>query len=318
MNLRTAVRWHRPLLALAAVMLLLVLVSLAGLVLDDRRLLGVPVWLKPLKFGMSFAVYAVTLAWMLTLVTRARRTAHAAGTAVAVAGLAEVGLIVFQAARGRLSHYNVATDLDDAIWMWMGITIAVLWVATLVLAVILFFSPIADLASRWAVRLGVLLALAGMAVGLLMTRPTAEQESADVETVMGAHSVGVPDGGPGMPLTGWSLTGGDLRIPHFLGMHGLQLLPVLAMLLAARAARDPRLDPLRRARLVLVGGAAYVGLVAVLTWQALRGQPLLRPDAATWAALGILTVTAVVVAAGVLRAHTKQAQAQAQAPAGQR
>ncbi|GAB3833448.1 hypothetical protein [Dactylosporangium cerinum] len=192
-----------------------------------------------------------------------------------------------------MSHYNVATDLDDTLWMWMGITIGVLWVATLVLAVVLFFSPIGDPASRWAVRLGVLVALGGMAVGLLMLRPTPEQASADVETVVGAHSVGVPDGGPGMPLTGWSLTGGDLRIPHFVGMHGLQALPLLAMVLGVSAGR--------RFRLVLVGAAGYVGLIVLLTWQALRGQPLLRPDAATWAALGLLTVAVGVGAASVLR-----------------
>jgi hypothetical protein len=298
MNLRPALRWHRPLLALAAVMALLVLVSLVGLLVDDRRLLGVSVWLKPLKFGISFAAYALALAWMLSLVTRGRRIAGAAGTTVAVAGLAEVGIIVFQAARGRLSHYNVATDLDDALWMWMGITIGVLWVATLVLAVVLFFTPIGDPASRWAVRLGVAVALGGMAVGLLMIRPTPEQDAADVETVVGAHSVGVPDGGPGMPLTGWSLTGGDLRIAHFVGMHGLQALPLLAIFLGALAGYGFRLD---RLRLVLVGAAGYVGLIALLTWQALRGQPLLRPDAATWAALGLLVVAVGTGAASALR-----------------
>ncbi|WP_327001827.1 hypothetical protein OHA72_42875 [Dactylosporangium sp. NBC_01737] len=246
MTFRPVLRWHRPLLMLAAVMALLVLVCVTGLLVDDRRLLGVSVWLKPLKFGISFAVYAMTLAWMLTLVTRGRRIAEAAGTAVAVAGAAEVGIIAFQAARGHLSHYNVATDLDDTLWMWMGITIGVLWVATLVLAVVLFFAPIGDPASRWAVRLGVLVALGGMAVGLLMLRPTPEQRAADVETVVGAHSVGVPDGGPGMPLTGWSLTGGDLRIAHFVGMHGLQALPLLAMLLAAVAGSRAGLDQVRR------------------------------------------------------------------------
>lgn len=195
----------------------------------------------------------------------------------------------------------MATDLDDTLWMWMGITIGVLWVATLVLAVVLFFAPIGDPASRWAVRLGVLVALGGMAVGLLMLRPTPEQRAADVETVVGAHSVGVPDGGPGMPLTGWSLTGGDLRIAHFVGMHGLQALPLLAMLLAAVAGSRAGLDQVRRGRLVLVGAAAYVGLVVLLTWQALRGQPLLHPDPATWAALGLLAAAACAGAVTVLR-----------------
>jgi hypothetical protein len=37
--------------------------------------------------------------------------------------------------------------------------------------------------------------------------------------------------------------------------------------------------------LVWTTAISYVGLVVVLTWQALRGQPLITPDAATLGAL---------------------------------
>ena len=88
------------------------------------------------------------------------------------------------------------------------------------------------LAFGWALRLGLIIAMVGMGEGFLMTNPTAQQlagwQAGEAVTIAGAHSVGVPDGGPGLPVVNWSTTGGDLRIGHFVGMHALQVLPFLA------------------------------------------------------------------------------------------
>jgi len=102
-------------------------------------------------------------------------------------------------------------------------------------------------------------------------------------------------------VTGWSTTGGDLRIPHFVGIHALQALPLLALLLAAAARRRPDGtfgSPSARRGLVRAATLGYAGLIALLTWQALRGQPLLEPDSRTLLAAGILAMT-VLCAGGV-------------------
>jgi hypothetical protein len=116
-------------------------------------------------------------------------------------------------------------------------------------------------------------------------------------TIAGAHSVGVEDGGPGLPVLGWSTAGGDLRVPHFVGLHALQMLPLLGWALARPwAAR--RWSERRRVALVSVGGAAYLGLLALLTWQALRGQSIVAPDLLTLGALALLaggTALAIVL-----------------------
>ncbi|MFD4222988.1 hypothetical protein [Streptomyces griseus] len=270
----------------------LAVVSAVGLVVDDRALVGAPIWAKPFKFSVSFVAYCLTLAWMLTLLTRGRRIGRWAGHVVVLTSLVEMVIITVQVVRGKRSHFNTATAFDSALWNTMGMTIVVLWAATLVIAVLLLRTRIADRAEALAVRGGLLIALAGAALGFLMTLPSESQQAVgnlDATDAIGAHSVGVPDGGPAMALTGWSTTGGDLRAPHFVGMHALQLIPLLLIALVLLA---PRFAPLRdagvRLRLVRVAVAGYAALVALITWQALRGQPLIHPDGITLAAAGAI------------------------------
>ncbi|MCI4040893.1 hypothetical protein [Streptomyces sp. TRM75563] len=270
----------------------LAVVSAVGLVVDDRVLVGAPIWAKPFKFSVSFVAYCLTLAWMLTLLTRGRRIGRWAGHVVVLTSLVEMVIITVQVVRGKRSHFNTATAFDSALWNAMGMTIVALWTATLVIAVLLLRTRIADRAEALAVRGGLLIALAGAALGFLMSLPSESRRAAgnlDAADTMGAHSVGVPDGGPSMPLTGWSTTGGDLRAPHFVGMHALQLIPLLLIALVLLA---PRFTPLRdagvRLRLVRVAVAGYAAFVALITWQALRGQPLIHPDGVTLAAAGAI------------------------------
>ncbi|WP_027929632.1 hypothetical protein [Amycolatopsis thermoflava] len=303
--------WHRPMTWTAGIMAGMTVVSLGGLALDDRVLLGAPIWLKPLKFAVSIALYCLTWAWMLTLLRRGQRLAARVSTAIAVIVLVEYAIIVLQVVRGRASHFSAATAFDATLFTVMGISIAALWTGTLVLTILLLRTEITDAAARWAIRLGAVVSLAGLGLGGLMIGPTDEQvrsmRDGTFEGLVGAHSVGVADGGPGMPLTGWSTTGGDLRIPHFVGMHALQVLPLFALLLAVLARRVTRLrSGVVRARLVAVAGFGYAGLVALVTWQALRGQPLIHPDARTLAALAGIVVAVAAGAAWSLAAGSRR------------
>ncbi|GAA3917271.1 hypothetical protein GCM10022244_28290 [Streptomyces gulbargensis] len=312
-------RLHPPLLWFAGAMAVFALVCVGGLVLDDRTLVGAPIWSKPLKFAVSFIAYALSLAWMLSLLPPiARRAGRWAGSVVAVAGAVEMVLITLQVVRGTRSHFNQATPFDATVFRIMGLTVVVLWVATLVVAVLLLRARMPDRATAWAVRLSSFLALAGAAIGFLMVRPTPEQRAAENPPVVGAHGVGVPDGGPSMPVTGWATTGGDLRVAHFFGMHALQLLPLLLLLLTVLAPRFGRLaDERIRLRLVVTAAGAYTAVFALLTWQALRGQPLLEPDGLTLATAGVIVLAAVAGSVLSLRSPARSLPAPPTAdPAG--
>jgi len=106
---------------------------------------------------------------------------------------------------------------------------------------------------------------------------------------MGAHTVGAPDGGPGLSGTGWSTEHGDLRIPHFIGLHALQVLPLIAFMMRRR-----RLSSDTRVLLTLTAAGSYFTLVVLLLIQALRGQPIVRPDALTFGLFGAWALVTLI------------------------
>lgn len=292
---------HRPLLYFAAANAVLTVVALIGLLVDDRVIVGSAAWFKPTKFAISFLVYSLALAWLIALRPKASRLVWWMATVIVIAGTIEQVIIVGQVIRGLRSHFNTATPLDAALWITMGITIIVLFVATLVIAIQLSLTRIGDRAISWSIRLGLVITLAGLGLGQLMVR-----RDSGVADIVGAHTVGAPDGTPGMPLTGWSTTDGDLRVPHFVGMHALQALPLFAALLVILAPRVPLLRSLRvRLGLVITAATGYAATLALLTWQALRGQPLIHPDRTTLtAAAAILTVVVLGTLISVASATT--------------
>ena len=108
----------------------------------------------------------------------------------------------------------------------MGLAIVVQTLTSIAVAVALWRQRFEDAALGWALRWGMVITILGASTGGLMTRPTSAQLDEVRATgrmpIAGAHTVGAPDGGRGLPGTGWSLDHGDLRIPHFIGLHAIR------------------------------------------------------------------------------------------------
>ena len=109
-------------------------------------------------------------------------------------------------------------------------------------------------------------------------------------TISGAHTVGGADGGPGIPVTGWSREHGDLRAPHFIGLHAVQALALIAV--GLRRWRRPEAV---RVRALLAAAASYASLFLLLLWEALRGQSVVSPDATALASIAIWALAAAIV-----------------------
>lgn len=256
---------------------------------DDRLVSNAPVWIKPLKFALSLSINTFTILWLLRFL-QGQRWARIAGNMVAVASLVEIVIISGQAARGVGSHFNFNTPLDGALFSIMGIFVYILWGGMFIIAILLMRQRFEKPALAWALRLGLFITLAGGLVGQIMVLPTADQmavmQDGMMSTLIGAHSVGVEDGGAGLPFVGWSTEGGDLRAPHFFGLHAIQVLALIGGLLSTN--RFPRLRQRQRVGLVWVAALGYAAFFAITLWQALSGEPLFAPSGATLAAYGML------------------------------
>lgn len=239
---------------------LLLLATAVGYLTDDRLVMGVSTWLKPMKFMFSLAAYLWTIAWFSRYISRPRWAIRTISVIITVVILIESACILLQAVRATTSHYNVSTDFDAAIFQTMGIMIAIDMLMSIVI-LFRFVKPVVRLppAYVWGIRSGFLLFLAGGAIGTVMIANS-------------AHTIGAPDGGPALPFLNWSTVGGDLRIAHGMALHALQLLPLWGYALSRWS-----LVPSNAVRLTVfaAGALAYAGGVYLLYAQALAGVPFI-------------------------------------------
>ena len=139
---------------------------------------------------------------------------------------------------------------------------------------------------KLALALGSINTAVGMGLAYLMTWPTATQ-LANYQGIAGAHAVGVSDGGPGLPLLGWSTVAGDLRVGHFFGLHSIQVASILLAisLVLPLAFRIP---------LIVVGNITWLGFVGLVTWQSLRAEPFASPSETTLVGYAVLLSVAAL------------------------
>lgn len=253
----------RALMIAGALMLLWLLPTWALSVLQPQTVNGIDAYLKPMKFQLSLGLYLLCLAWLRSYVDAAGRQRWLAiwtSAVPIVAGFGEVLYILWRATRGEGSHFNVGSPAASVAYTLMGVGAVLLVWASGALAILLRRHARPGVNAAWlaSLRWGLWLTpiLGGLAGIYLSAQP--------------GHAVGAlgNDAG-GLPLIGWSRSGGDLRVAHFLGIHAMQFLPLVGWWLARRW---PERQALRG---VHVFAVAYVVLTALTLVQAIAGVPLL-------------------------------------------
>ena len=235
--------------------------------------MGPVTWLKPIEFGVSGAITTLSLAWVMGRLPRSPGWDWSAATAVAFF-VPETLLVDMQQWRGVPSHFNYDTDLDAAVFSVMGILIGVVAIGIAILAVRSFGHVNAPPSTALAIRAGMIFVLLGQVMGgLILANGFGPDTTVATASVIGAA--------------------GELKVPHALGLHGLQVLAVLALILERTAV------PARSAVTLVASCALGYGLMlAAATLQAFAG---LGPLALTPLALIAALVGAVLIAGPYLR-----------------
>ena len=252
---------------MAAIIAVLAIPSVAAWFTDVRQINDVSVWDKPLKFEASIVLHLMTLGVLASLFSAqgaAKRTVQLAYQVTAIAAIGEIAYIVLQAARGRASHFNTATGIETLMYALMGIGAVLLVVSSFAIGYALLAGAKAE--TPRGLRLG---AAWGLMLGSIATLVTAGTMSSGLIDGPGHWVGGIRSDAGGLPLAGWSTTGGDLRVPHFFATHIMQALPLLG-LIADRLAK-----PRQAALIVGIGATGMIAVVALAFAQAVTGHPLL-------------------------------------------
>lgn len=256
----TTVKSSSPILYTIVIAHLIVAVAcIIGLLVDDRTLLGVNVWIKPLKFMISDAIYLFTAGYLVTLYPFSTSKKNVINNINSFCLLIEGSIIVIQASRGVQSHYNMSTLLDGILYGMMGMLIGI---NVIIMVVFLIETVRLKMKTTKAIQFGIFLGwiiiIAGSWVGSQMIAQL-------------SHTVGIADGGAGIPLLNWSTIAGDLRVAHFFGLHGIQIIPLFAFFLSRKWKTS------MRNQIIAVGvfGIAYGCWIGWTYYQASLGIALM-------------------------------------------
>lgn len=223
---------------------------------NDTEILGVNALHKPMKFALSIWAYAWTMAWLLMYLNQPRAIKIYSWMAVVTLGF-EQWSITSQALAGELSHFNRSSVYGIVLFALMGVFILTFTIWTGWITVLFFQQRTFSVSTStfWGIRAGlVCFVVFSLLGGYISSLP--------------GHTVGAADGGPGLPFVNWSRVAGDLRIAHFLGIHGLQVLPLLGYLATRYAI------PKHALMWAGVGAVLYIGIILLTLAGALAGKPL--------------------------------------------
>lgn len=220
--------------------------------ITHTQVMGVNAWYKPFKFALSTFFYAWAMAWYCYYLPPTFNVKLFNWVVILMLGF-EIVYIAIQASRGQLSHYNLSSPFYSFLYTCMALAASIVTLWTAYIGILFLQNDFPDLPKYyvWAIRMSIFLFVIFSFEGFVMgSRLT--------------HTIGGKDGGEGLPILNWSTQYGDPRIAHFIGMHALQVLPVLSFYL------------LKNVKMTIAVAFLYAILAIFTLLQALQGKPFYK------------------------------------------
>ncbi|MBK9736952.1 MAG: hypothetical protein IPO92_19180 [Saprospiraceae bacterium] len=222
------------------------------------EVLGVNSMIKPIKFCLSTFLYAWTMALLLHYVNNQKRVKWYSFLAFVVMFFENI-VIIIQAFRGKLSHFNQSELVGGILYALMGVMIVWLTTATLVIT-LRFLSQKTYTISRplaLSIKIGLVMFVIFSFFGGYMS-------------AVNSHNIGGEMGQAGLPLLNWSTLFGDLRVGHFFGIHSLQVMPLLGYFLSNNIKDDSK-----AIGLIWLGSLVYFSFICFTIYQATHAIPFI-------------------------------------------
>ncbi len=236
--------------------LICLLLSIIFLILTkttNTKVYEINAWYKPFKFAFSTLTFAWAMLWYCHYLPNFNIKLFN-WSVIILLGF-EIFYIAFQAGRGQLSHYNISTPVYATLYSLMAVAAALVTIYTAYVGILFFTNSFPELPNYyvWGIRLGILIFVTFSFEGFFMGSRL-------------NHSVGALNNNSNLFIIGWSKTVGDLRVAHFIGMHALQILPLLSFYILKNT----------KATFVLAFLYSLLALLALI--QALKGKPLIQSN----------------------------------------
>jgi len=216
---------------------------------------------KPIVFGLALGLNAWSFAWIMTYLPKLKKTSWTILIIYLTASILEFIPITWQAWRGLPSHFNTLDPLSAFFWMIMGNAVIGLVITVVAMTFWGMFWLKAPSNYKIAIKVGLLILLFGQGLGGWIISNAAITGGENPEALLQQEG--------GFEDASTYGEAGNMKLPHFLALHAVQFLPLLAIFTQFTLWKERR-----KKNVLWLASAGYVGLMSVVLFQVFNGLTL--------------------------------------------